>query len=94
MDNLLSRSLYGVVYLMGTPSSHPWPCSYLNNIFIFYYIFFIEVLMWGWGGPYVGLNVLTHGLTFVLNTLIVRMVQTDVYGVRAPRSTSLRSLAG
>lgn len=43
MDNLLSKSLYGVVYLMG-------------------------------------LNFLTHGLTFVLNTLIVRMVQTNVFG--------------
>lgn len=29
-----------------------------------------------------GLNFLTHGLTFVLNTLIVRMVQTNVFGVR------------
>jgi hypothetical protein len=28
------------------------------------------------------LNFLTHGLTFVLNTLIVRMVQTNVFGVR------------
>ncbi|ELR14066.1 protein rft1 family protein, partial [Acanthamoeba castellanii str. Neff] len=44
MDNLLSKSLYGVVYLMG-------------------------------------LNFLTHGLTFVLNTLIVRMVQTNVFGL-------------
>ena len=73
MDNLLSKSLYGVVYLMGACKWHVLCFPSMTRSCLIYNP--------EWLGA-AGLNFLTHGLTFVLNTLIVRMVQTNVFGVR------------
>ncbi len=79
--DLLSRSLHGIFYLIG------WLVVFFVKWLLLLPPWVIVRVLW-WK-VFSGLNVVSHGFTFVLNHMLVRYLDMSIYGVRCTMPFSL-----